>query len=384
MKFSYNEIRWVILLSALGIVSLILWNTNVFFDKFKTLEREKMEIWATAQTEFMSSTDELNQGPLILQIFQSNKDTPMILVNKDQSYWVNNMDESILNQPDEIAKKITEFINQNKPILLKHNNALIATLYYGDAPILNKLKYYPLGLLLILILFSAILYFYMKSVKASEQNKLWAGMAKETAHQIATPLSAIMGWSNLLKSKGADPQITQEMDQDIERLHLITDRFSKIGASPKLSLQPLLKTTKEGVLYLKKRLPNHIELSIDDTIEEQQIALNKALYFWCLENIIKNAIDAMQGSGSVELSFKSNELFCYVYVKDQGPGIPQNKIKAIFKPGYSTKTRGWGLGLSLAKRIIEEYHNGKISVIETSPKGTVFELKFRKGVATQE
>ncbi len=381
MKFTYNEIRWVIILSALGIVSLILWNTNVFFEKFKTLEREKMEIWATAQTEFMASTDQMNQGPLILQIFQSNKDTPMILVNKDGSTWVNNMDQSILKQADLLKEKLEEFRSQNKPILLKHEDSLIATLYYGDAPILNKLKYYPLGLLFILVLFSAILYFYMKSVKVSEQNKLWAGMAKETAHQIATPLSALMGWINLLKSKGVEQEITDEMDKDIDRLNLITDRFSKIGASPKLTLYPLVKTTKEGVLYLKRRFPEHIELTVDESFLEQQIALNKPLYFWCLENIIKNGIDAMNGSGKIEISFKTENLSCSVYIKDQGPGIPQNKLKTIFKPGYSTKTRGWGLGLSLAKRIIEEYHKGKISVVESSSKGTTFELKFRKGIA---
>ena len=224
----------------------------------------------------------------------------------------------------------------------------------------------------------------MKSVKASEQNKLWAGMAKETAHQIATPLSAIMGWSNLLKSKGADLQITDEMDKDIDRLNLITDRFSKIGASPKLSLYPIIRTTKEGVLYLKKRLPEHVELIIDESIGEQQIALNKPLYFWCLENIIKNAIDAMQGSGKVELQFKTQELSCSVLIKDYGPGIPPKKIKTVFKPGYSTKTRGWGLGLSLAKRIVEEYHKGKISIVESSSRGTTFELKFRKGISTQK
>ncbi len=381
MKFTYNEIRWVIILSALGIVSLILWNTNVFFEKFKTLERDKMEIWATAQTEFLSSTDQMNQGPLILQIFQSNKDTPMILVNKDGSTWVNNMDASILNNEKQLQATLDEFRYQNKPILLKHENSLIATLYYGDAPILNKLKYYPFGLLFVLVLFSAILYFYMKSVKASEQNQLWAGMAKETAHQIATPLSALMGWNNLLKSKGADVQITDEMDKDIDRLNLITDRFSKIGASPKLRLYPIVKTTKEGVLYLKRRFPEHVELKLDDSFSEQQIALNKPLYFWCLENIIKNAIDAMQGSGKVEISFKIQDLSCSVLIKDYGPGIPQKKLKSIFKPGYSTKSRGWGLGLSLAKRIVEEYHKGKIAVIDTSSKGTTFELKFRKGIA---
>lgn len=374
---AFKNIRLIFTVIALAIVGAILWNTNHFFVKFKAMERTKMEIWATAQSQFLSASSDSEQGPLILKIFQSNQDTPMILVNKNKSYWVNNMPENILEDSLLLASKIDDFSKENTPIEIRDGNTLLATLYYGDADILNKLRYYPLGLLLILFLFSSIVYFYLKSTKVSEQNRLWAGMAKETAHQIATPLSAIIGWTNLLKTREIAPDITTEIEKDIDRLTTITERFSKIGAAPNLEPLPLYKSTRDGVEYLRGRLPKAVNIQMESLKEESEVLLNKPLYLWCLENLIKNAVDAMQGEGNITISFKKDPIWNRIYIQDGGGGIPTSQIKTVFKPGYSTKKRGWGLGLSLAKRIVEEYHQGKISVTKSDKKGTTFEIKLK-------
>lgn len=378
MLEAFKNIRLIITLIALAIVGSILWNTYHFFVKFKDQERAKMEIWAAAQSQFLSASSEAEQGPLILKIFQSNHDTPMVLVNKNNSYWVHNMNAEIAKDSLQIQRKIRDFSKQNDPISIDDGDTHLATLYYGDADILTKLRYYPLGLLLILFLFSSVVYFYLKSTKEAEQNMLWAGMAKETAHQIATPLSALIGWTNLLKTKELVPEITSEIEKDIDRLTTITERFSKIGATPDLQELPLYKTTQEGVEYLQKRMPKAISIQLEPAVTNPSVLLNKPLYFWCLENLIKNAVDAMQGEGSITISFKEDSNGHGVQIADQGSGIPPQLLKKVFKPGYSTKKRGWGLGLSLAKRIIEEYHQGKISVLKSNKTGTTFEIAFKR------
>lgn len=367
----------ILLVAAFAIVSLILWNTNSFFKNFKEEERHKMEIWATAQLELLQSSETVELGNLTLKVFQNNTSTPMILVNKDGSIKTNNIAEEFVNDSIYIKKKIAQFRNENKPILIDDNEDHLQTLYYGNSEVLNKLKYYPLALLLIILLFGAVIFFFFKTNKASEQNKLWAGMAKETAHQIGTPLSSLLGWNELLKIEKINPEITKEIQKDISRLETITERFSKIGSLPKLDEYDIVKETKDAYDYLKLRSSKLIHFSFDSKVEELPVLMNHALFNWTIENLVKNGIDAMKGRGSIGIEIEKDGSYVNILVADTGHGIQKSDYKSIFNPGVTSKKRGWGLGLSLVKRIVEEYHKGKIKVLSSSKEGTIMQISLK-------
>ena len=367
----------ILLIAAFVIVSLILWNTNSFFKKFKEEERFKMEIWATAQSELLQSSENMDLGNLTIKVLQNNTSTPMILVNKDGSFKTNNMANKDALGDAEIKQKILQFTEENTPISIDQQGEHLATLYYGNSEVLNKLKYYPIALLLIILLFAAVIFFFFKTNKASEQNKLWAGMAKETAHQIATPLSSLLGWNELLKTEAINPDITKEIEKDISRLETITERFSKIGSLPKLDVYDIVKETKDAYEYLKLRSSKLISFSFESKIDYQEVMLNRSLYNWTIENLVKNGIDAMKGRGDIGIKIILNNNYAHILVSDTGGGIPKSNYKTIFNPGVTSKKRGWGLGLSLVKRIVEEYHNGKIKVLSSSKEGTVMKISLK-------
>lgn len=369
--------NFILLIASFVIVSLILWNTNRFFKKFKEEERLKMEIWATAQSEFQQSSENSDLGNLHLKVFQNNTSTPMILVNKDGSIKTNNMSPAVALDTLALQKLIRKYNNENTPITIEQQGEHLASLYYGNSEVLNKLKYYPIALLLIIFLFGAVIFFFFKTNKASEQNKLWAGMAKETAHQIGTPLSSLLGWNELLKSENINSEITEEIAKDIDRLLTITERFSKIGSLPKLDEHDIVNETKEAYDYLKSRSSKLIDFSFASQIEKMPVLLNHALYHWTIENLVKNGIDAMKGKGAIAIEILPDGKNVQIQVSDTGHGIPKSDFQAIFDPGVTSKKRGWGLGLSLVKRIIEEYHNGKIKVLSSSKSGTVMQISLR-------
>ncbi len=369
--------KLIFLVASFAIVSLILWNTNSFFKKFKEEERHKMEIWATAQLELLKSSETMELGNLTLKVFQNNNSTPMISVNKDGSIKTKNISEKNAKDSVYIQRKIKQFKSENDPILIDDNGDHLQTLYYGNSEVLNKLKYYPLALLLIIFLFAALIFFFFKTNKASEQNKLWAGMAKETAHQIGTPLSSLLGWNELLKLENINSEITREIEKDIARLETITERFSKIGSLPTLAEHDIVKETRDALDYLKLRSSKLIDFSFNTEIESVRVLLNRPLYNWTIENLVKNGIDAMRGKGSISISIVPNGNFVTVLVSDTGSGIAKNNYKAIFTPGHTSKKRGWGLGLSLVKRIVEEYHKGKIKVLSSSKEGTTMQILFK-------
>jgi signal transduction histidine kinase len=367
----------ILLIASFVIVSLILWNTNSFFKKFKEEERHKMEIWATAHSELLSAPLDADPGNLSLKVFQNNTSTPMILVNKDGSTKIHNMPVDKAKDTAYINATIEKFKRENQPIIINHLDEELATLYYGNSEVLNKLKYYPLALLLIIFLFAAVIFFFFKTNKASEQNKLWAGMAKETAHQIGTPLSSLLGWNELLKSENINPEITKEIEKDISRLETITERFSKIGSLPKLKEHDIVKETKDAFDYLKVRSSKLIHFSFDSKIESLSVQLNPSLYHWTIENLVKNGIDAMKGKGSIGIAIVPEGKHVNILVSDTGHGIPKSDFHSIFNPGVTTKKRGWGLGLSLVKRIVEEYHTGKIKVLSSGKEGTIMQISLK-------
>ncbi|RKN83164.1 sensor histidine kinase [Ulvibacterium marinum] len=367
----------ILLVSAFVIVSLILWNTNSFFKKFKEEERSKMEIWATAQSELLQSSEDMDLGNLTIKVLQNNSSTPMILVNKDGSIKTNNMPEDMVNDSIYLKGKIKKFQDENTPIFIDQQGEHLATLYYGNSEVLNKLKYYPIALLLIIFLFAAVIFFFFKTNKASEQNKLWAGMAKETAHQIGTPLSSLLGWNELLKNESINPDITLEIEKDISRLETITERFSKIGSLPELKPHDIVKETKDAFEYLKLRSSKLIHFSFDTKVDNISVLLNPSLYNWTIENLVKNGIDAMKGRGNIALEIIPDGKYVNILVADTGHGIPKSDYQTIFNPGVTSKKRGWGLGLSLVKRIVEEYHKGKIRVLSSNKEGTIMQISLR-------
>lgn len=396
LTINRNMTRWIIIVASFIIISLILWNTYVFFQNFKAEERAKMEIWSSAQENVQKSLAEAEKNDsddvygvpdLALEILNNNDTTPMILAEIDSTVVIyRNISGNLENDSKQQTKDsinvannykalIIKYSKENKPIKIEGYNKI---LYYGNSSLLNKLKYYPLALLLIIFLFAAVAYFFYKSARTADQNKLWTGMAKETAHQIGTPLSSLVGWTEILRSENVNPEYLVEIEKDITRLQTITDRFSKIGSLPTLKRCDIVKETMESYDYLKSRSSKLIEFEITAPKDSLYVNLNNQLFSWTIENLVKNAIDAMKGRGALKLVITNDDKYVRITVEDTGKGISKQSYKSVFQPGYTTKKRGWGLGLSLAKRIIEDYHNGKIKVLSSEiGKGTTMQISLK-------
>lgn len=395
-KINRNILRWGIILASFIIITLILWNTYNFFQHFKAEERTKMEIWTFSYVEFskdlfnMDADSEINRVAEKI-VIDSTLTTPMLLVdaNKNIISYRNIRGNSDLSDAfnvrldsiyayDNLQKLINRYESENQPIEIEFFNAEPGTLYYGNSPLLNKLKYYPLALLLIIFLFGAVVYFFYRSSKIASQNKLWTGMAKETAHQIGTPLSSLVGWTEILKSEHVNPSYLLEIEKDINRLQTITDRFSKIGSMPTLQNQDIVAATVDSYEYLKARSSKLIDFEIHAPEHPISVDLNLQLYSWTIENLVKNAIDAMKGKGKLKVTIFQTDKLVKINIEDSGKGLPKNLYHKIFEPGFTSKKRGWGLGLSLAKRIIEDYHNGKIKVLHSEVgKGTTMQISLK-------
>lgn len=382
MQFSErrNTTRWIIIFASFFIISLILWNTYTFFQIFKNEERLKMNLWAQAQKTLINA-GENTEVELPLQIFSNNTSIPIILTENDSIINTVNIDESVVENKQKAIAFLRDLKNENEPIVIEYVPGKFQNLYYGNSALLNKLKYYPVALVLIIVLFGSLVYNFYRSTKMATQNKLWAGMAKETAHQIGTPLSSLIGWVELLKSENVDESTTFEIEKDIERLQTITDRFSKIGSEPKLENKDIVAETQQSYDYLQSRFSKQIEFSFKAPKSPIMVSLNSTLHSWTIENLVKNAIDAMKGKGKLALEIEQEGDYVKINVSDTGGGIQKNQFKSIFEPGFTTKKRGWGLGLSLTKRIVEEYHKGTIKVLNSEiGKGTTMQVSLKKAL----
>lgn len=382
MRFSEsrNTTRWIIIFISFLIISLILWNTYTFFQIFKNEERLKMNLWANAQKTLVNA-DENTDLDLPLTILNNNTSVPVMLTMYDKVISSVNVPEEVLADKKKSMSYLNNLKNENEPIIIEYAPGKHQEVYYGNSALLNKLKYYPVALLLIIFLFSALIYNFYRSTKMATQNKLWAGMAKETAHQIGTPLSSLIGWVEILKTEEIDQSITIEIEKDIERLQTITDRFSKIGSVPVLEEVDIVATTLHTYEYLQSRFSKQVAFSYHAPKEPILAMINPTLHSWTIENLIKNAIDAMKGKGFLDLQIEQDAHHVKINVKDSGTGISKKQFKTIFEPGFTTKKRGWGLGLSLTKRIVEEYHSGKIKVLHSEiGKGTTFQISLNKKV----
>jgi signal transduction histidine kinase len=346
---------------AIGMGSLIY--TDYLVTKLKTEERENIELWAEA-TRLISLPDTIQNVEFLFTIINNNNTVPVILTDEsDNIISVRNFNEEKSSDPEYLKKILYKIKEKNKPIVNNLEKGHYNLIYYQDSIILTMLIYYPYIQLGIILLFIIVSYLAFSSSRKAEQNQVWVGMSKETAHQLGTPTSSLAGWIEVLQHKYPDISITRELALDVQRLEKVTERFSRIGSKPALVNENIIEIITNTVDYLRSRSSSKVKFNTDYAYPGSvYIPVNAALFEWVIENVSKNAIDAMEGSGKISFHITETEKSAIIDISDTGKGIPKSAFKKIFSPGFTTKQRGWGLGLSLAKRIIEEYHNGKIFV----------------------
>ena len=375
-----NLWKFILFVFAILIGAATLWYTEGFLNELRQEEIKKVNQFGHAMNNIIHD-DSSCEIFFEQEIIESNTSIPIILVGQDGNV-VNskNVDAKRLQDKAWLDSKLQEMRLQAEPIEVDLGAGQKQYIYYQNSILLTKLRYYPIVLLVVMSLFIIIAYIAFSNARKAEQNQVWNGLAKETAHQIGTPLTSLMGWLELLRNKEENSTMVTEMEKDITRLNTITQRFSKIGSQPSIKQQDVVEVVRNSVDYLKNRSPRKIEIRSELPDGQISAELNKELFEWVIENLIRNAIDALDGEkGNITVSLTETNRSVRIDVKDSGKGIPQNKFKTVFRPGYTTKSRGWGLGLSLAKRIIEEYHNGRIYVAASEiGAGTTFRIQLRK------
>lgn len=375
--------RSVLALVAIAIVSGTIFYSNHLAKKIAAEEKIKIEQWVDASKDVANpNKTELNLAIRILT--ENSKDIPMITVTeKDSIMDFRNLDSvKAKNSPSYLKNKLNEFKKGKAPIEWKNpfDSLQVNRVYYGESVLLKQVKYYPMVQLVIVALFIIITLIAVSTRNKSTQNQVWAGMAKETAHQLGTPLTSLQGWVEMLKEKPGLEKIVPEMTKDVERLKLVSDRFGKIGSTPQLEEMNIVEQVENMVTYIKRRATDKVNFSIETHGESQVNAMiNGPLFDWVVENLLKNALDAMEGKGNLSVDIMNETTQVVVDVTDSGKGISKQHIGKVFKPGFTTKKRGWGLGLTLSKRIIEQYHKGELFVKHSEPgKGTTFRIVLKK------
>lgn len=375
LKFSFIAVAMIIV-----VVSTFF--TNRLARALSVEERKKIETLAEATKQLISATPKTDLN-FILKILSDNTTIPIILVDENGTiYEHRNLDIPKTNTEEFLNKKVALFKSKNKPVTINFADGTKQFILYDDSTLLKQLYVFPYVQFGVIIVFILISYFAFSSTKRAEQDRVWVGLSKETAHQLGTPISSLLAWTELLKSRYGDQKLISDMEKDVNRLKVIADRFSKVGSKPSLKPVQLYNTLENAINYIRNRTSNkvaiNLKFSMDETIET---LLNVPLFEWVIENLCKNAIDAMNGSGRIDVSVNKTDSEITIDVKDTGKGMERKMYKTVFSPGFTTKERGWGLGLSLAKRIIEEYHQGKIFVKQSEIGiGTTFRiiLPFQK------
>ncbi|MFZ2340005.1 MAG: ATP-binding protein [Bacteroidales bacterium] len=384
MNIFRNRNNWQIFLFLfailIGVGSLIY--TQFLVRSLKTEERKKVEMWAEA-TRLINSADSTQNLDFLLSIIENNNTVPVILTDgSDNIIATRNIEQVKIEDTGTMGVKLEKMKSNNQPIIIDLGNGSINRIYYKDSIILSQLIYYPFIQLGFIILFILASYLALSSSRKAEQNRVWLGLSKETAHQLGTPTTSLTGWVELLQNNYPDLLVTKELALDVKRLEKVTERFSRIGSKPSLTQENILGLILNSVNYLKSRSSSKVlfvlPFSADDEIN---LPVNPALFEWVVENVCKNGIDAMEGNGEITIKVEEEEKYAVIDISDTGKGMPKSSWKKVFSPGYTTKKRGWGLGLSLAKRIIEEYHHGKIFVKSSEPgKGTCIRIMMKTGI----
>jgi len=355
--------------------------TDYLVRKLKVEERENVRMWAEA-TSLISIADTNQNVEFLSLVIDNNNTVPVILADESDSIIsARNFDPQKINDPLYLKRALKKIKADNNPIMISLENTHYNLIYYKDSTILTMLIYYPYIQLAIIILFILVSYLAFSSSRKAEQNQVWVGMSRETAHQLGTPTSSLAGWIEVLQHKHPEVSITKELALDVERLEKVTERFSRIGSKPSLTNENIVPIILRTIDYLKSRTSSKVKFSFDyDSGKPVVIPLNTALFEWVIENVFKNAIDSMEGSGELNIKLTETEKNAVIDITDTGKGIPKTAFKKIFNPGFTTKQRGWGLGLSLARRIIEEYHRGRIFVRNSElEKGSCIRIMMNKG-----
>lgn len=390
---------------SIAMVACFIYISNNLVKDLAEQERDRMEIWADATKELVTMGEDMpvdsagNPLPIVmpdvdflLSIISRNHTIPVLLVDEQGNILQHR--NFILPEPiDSLApldispanmaflkNKLAELQGSKNKIDINIDDNTTHYLYYEDSTLLRRLAYYPYIQLAVMLLFIAVAYFALISVKKAEQNKVWVGLSKETAHQLGTPISSLMAWTQILPSMGIEQEMVDEMDKDVHRLSVIADRFSKIGSMPDKELAFINEAVEMSLEYMSKRIPKRVALNIHTSDDDNcGIMLCQSLFEWVMENLTKNAVDAMSGEGRLDITVTGDDNNAIILVKDTGKGIARKNFKNVFTPGFTTKKRGWGLGLTLVKRIIEEYHGGRIYVKDSEPgKGTTFAIELPK------
>ena len=380
----YGTILFMVV--SVVLVLIFLYVSNNLVRDLSEQERARMQIWADATRELIKSADvaegSATNVDFLLSIIEGNTGIPVLLTDDNGNILDSrNFDLPTVDDYDAnnafLLKKLESLRTSTNVIHIEISPEMSQHLYYEDSRLLKSLSYYPYIQILVMLIFVIVVYWAVISTKKAEQNKVWVGLSKETAHQLGTPISSLMAWMELLDAEGVDPATTAEMNKDVQRLSTIAARFSKIGSRPQMEREELNAVVTRSASYMASRISSRIALTIDTSAHDMHVALSTPLFEWVMENLIKNAVDAMEGTGAIRVSTGEERGKAYVEVADTGKGISRKNFKTVFNPGYTTKKRGWGLGLTLAKRIIEQYHDGHIYVKSSEPGvGTTFRIEL--------
>ncbi|GAB4091475.1 sensor histidine kinase [Flaviaesturariibacter terrae] len=381
MLRSLLNLRALLALIAILIVSGTIWYSSYLASKIEREERQKVEEWVEASNTLLSPKNTDTRLPF--KIITDNDDIPIIWTDERDSILDHrNLDSSRLKEKGYLAGRLREFRNAHAPLTYfdPYDSTRTNRYYYGNSRLLTEVRYYPYVQLVIVALFIGLTVLSLRSSYLATQNQVWAGMAKETAHQLGTPVSSLEGWIELLKETHGEEEFVQELEKDISRLRLVSDRFGKIGSTPKLEPVDVVAQVRQVMEYVKKRAPGRVRFALETHgTDSIRVPLSGPLFDWVIENLLKNGLDALEGKGAIVVDIQEGAGKVVIDVADTGKGISKANVAKVFKPGFTTKKRGWGLGLSLSKRIVEQYHRGQLSVKNSEPgKGTTFRIVLRK------
>lgn len=374
-----QRFKLIIVLIALLIGAVSLLYTNRLVTRLAEQERAKVELWAKGTMYLASATDPSADLSFVFEVIRDNTTIPLVLTDGEgHVISLRNFDPARSEDSLYQAEAYRKILGKNEPIVIKLTDGDVNLIHYDNSDLYYQLKYYPYVSLSVIGLFILVAYFAFSISRRAEQDQVWVGMAKETAHQLGTPLSSLIAWLEYLKLKGVDESTLSDMSRDVSRLEVITERFSKIGSTPELTPAPLVQTVRENIDYMRSRSSKKVTMTLQVHCDEQlEVPMNQALFAWVLENLVRNAIDAMEGAGQITVNLSVDAGLATIDVSDSGKGIPRGMFQTVFRPGYTSKKRGWGLGLSLSKRIIEQYHKGKIFVKDSQPGiGTTFRIQL--------
>lgn len=376
---SRQLLKYLFIVAAVVIAIASVFVSDLLIKDLAREERQKIEVWAEATRVLTSEDPSLNMN-LILQIIQGNTAIPVMLCNdRDSVMNYKNIELPEKNVDEFLRKKVQELKKKKDPIVIDMEDGTYQYLYYDDSIILKRLLVYPYAQLTAMAVFILTAFLALASTKKAEQNKVWVGLSKETAHQLGTPISSLVAWLEYLKLKDVDPSLLAEMEKDVKRLEMIAERFSKIGSTPEPVPVNICESVRSALDYMETRISSKVKISVEAPDKPVMVLMNQALFAWVIENLCKNAVDAMEGQGSITFHIEEKGSKVRIDVTDTGKGILKSKFKTVFNPGYTTKKRGWGLGLSLVKRIIESYHGGKIYVKSSEiGKGTTFRIELKQ------